>query len=327
MKLIAEIKKIEKKSKSKDIPGQPNRYKLRVKVKNTIHPSLSLPKGIGRKISTIEREWVYPFIPKVGSAIAVEGKELGINDVTLTLSSNPLSATFLPESGGRIIELEYRNNTIKSPLLYGRNAALDSAGIHEDLGENTKMESWKFDVKKQSKKSAILECKKKGWEITKKVLINKNILSQGFRIKRLGKKEKVDLSFQETLSFIPDIHNLAIHIPTEEKVFLFTPYPFVSPWETREHHYGLKNGFIVELNNTVMLWSTKMDDIEEIQIWNEEWLININTYWKKRSIKKGKTKRFNSICIFGEEFQIDDNRIGIKSEGEWIWVKDGKLTN
>ena len=45
-----------------------------------------------------------------------------------------------------------------------------------------------------------------------------------------------------------------------------------------EYHYGLRNGFIVELSDTVMLWSSKMDDIEEILIRNEEWLININIY-------------------------------------------------
>jgi len=325
MKLIGEIKEIEKKSRAKDIPGRTGRYKLRVKIKNTIHPSLSLPKGIGRKVFSIEKEWIYPFIPKVGSKIAVEGEELGISDTILKLKNKCLSISSLPESGGRIIELGYKNNTIKSPLMYGRNAALGSAGIHEDLGKKTKMDSWKFDVKKQSKTLAVLECKKKGWGITKKVSLNKNILYQEFRIERQGKKEKVDLSFQETLSLIPDINNLTIHIPTEEKVFLFTPYPFVSPWETMEHHYGLRNGFIVELSDAVMLWSSKMDDIEEILIRNEEWLININIYWNKLSIKRGETKRFKSICVFGEDFQIDDNRIGIKREGEWIWVRDGKL--
>jgi len=326
LKLICEIKEIKPETGTEEREGRVNKYKVKVKITNTFHPSLPLPKGIRRRGFMIKRNWIYPFIPKVGSRIGVDGKEIGINILKIQLSNKLLSLTLLPELGGRMTSLQYRNNDpIQSPLLYGREACLACAGITEDIAEKPKVGLWKFEIKKQLTNSVTLECKKKGWAIKKTVSLDNNIIHQEFEITRQGVKKKLDLNFNETLSLIPHLHNLNIHIPTIEKVFQVTPQPIVSPWYLPKHYYGLRNGLILKNGDTVIVWSAKSKQIEEIIIRENEWLLNVRAYWNKLKMKKGETSLFKSVIILGEDFRIDDRGIGIRSKGEWLWVGNGEL--
>ncbi len=319
MKLIGEIKEIKGKSYS---------YRVKVKITNTFHPSLSLPKGIGGRAFIIKRKWVYPFIPGVGSKISIDGKEIGVEIEKVGLSNELLSLFILPELGGRIAFIQYRDNKpIQSELLYGRDTSLVSVGITEDLGEKTGMNSWKFEIKDRSAKSLKMECKKKGWDIKKKISINKNIINQEFRIKREGREKKADCSFSETLSFLPDIRKLSIYLPTREKVFISTTNPVVSPWHPIENFYNLTSGLIVKAGKTVIGWSTDMKDIGEVIIREEEWLTKIISTWNKISIKKGKMRVFKTTTVIGEDFKIEKKRIGIKSSGKWLWIIEGKCVS
>ncbi|MEA1912899.1 MAG: hypothetical protein U9N06_03565 [candidate division WOR-3 bacterium] len=230
--------------------------------------------------------------------------------------------------GGRIAFIQYRDNKpIQSELLYGRDTSLVSVGITEDLGEKTGMNSWKFEIKDRPAKSLKMECKKKGWDIKKKISINKNIINQEFRIKREGREKKADCSFSETLSFLPDIRKLSIYLPTREKVFIFTTNPVVSPWHPIENFYNLTSGLIVMAGKTVIGWSTDMKDIGEVIIREEEWLTKIISTWNKISIKKGKMRVFKTTTVIGEDFKIEKKRIGIKSRGKWLWIRKGKCVS
>lgn len=328
LKLIGEIKEIRLERGKEEIEGRTNNYKVDVKITNTFHPDLQLPKGIKRRVFTVKRKWVYPYIPEIGCKIGIDGNEIGVNLKKISLYNKLLFISLLPELGGRIYLLQYRNHEpIQSPLLYGRKAYLFTAGISEDLGEETKMGSWKFDIIKKTKKSLYLECKKKGWNIKKNVSLDNNIIYQEFKVKRHGRKKKADITFNETLSLIPDINRLSIYIPTKEKLFLFTPSPITIPWDSTYSYYSLKDGLIGKSGDTAILWSTNMKDIDKITIRDEQWLLNITSTWGKLSLKKGETKLFKSILILGEDIKIDERKIGIKCMRKWLWVRDGKLVN
>lgn len=323
LKLIGEIKDINLEKGQKEIKGKTTNYIIKVKITNTFHSSLPLPKGIARRIFTVKKRWVYPYIPEIGSKIGIDGEEIGMDVGKINLSNKTLSITILPELGGRIVSLQYLNHTpIQSPLLYGTKAELSTAGISENLGEKINLSLWKFDILRKSKRSVTLECKKKGWIIKKSLFLDKNIIYRKFKITEKGIKKELDINFNEILSLIPDIKNLSIHIPTTEKLFVFTPSPVILPWFSTYRYYSIRNGMVAKVNDTVLLWQANMKDIDNITVKERHWLINIASIWSKLSIKKGDSKLFKSRIILGEDFKIDGNGIGVMSEGEWLWVRN-----
>lgn len=328
LKLIGEIKEINIKKGQIKRKGNANDYIVKVKIVNTIHPSLSLPKGITRHMFTINRKWIFPFVPKLGSMIGVSGDEIDMELDKINLSNKIISITILPELGGRIASLQYKNNSpIQSPLLYVRKANLGSAGISEDLGEKLKLSTWKFIVKRKKKNSLTLESEKKGWIVRKSIFLDNNIIYKRFELEKKGVKKEVDITYREMLSLVPDIKNLSIHIQTEEKLFTFNASPLTHPWNLPSNYYSVKNGYLAKVSDTVLLWTKNMIDIDGLEIKEKHWLINIASIWSKIKVKKGNSKLFKSKIILGENFRIYKNKIGIKSGGKWLWIRDGKIVS
>lgn len=328
MKLLGIIQEINPCDETRGVPGKPKEYRVKLKVKNTFHPQIKKPKGIGRRVFYIKRAWIYPFIPERGNIIQVDSEEFDIGNNNIRLSGENISAEVMQFLGGRIFNIKYgKNKPIYTPVLYGRDLKLAAAGIFDSIGKKRNISALEFELEEKSDKRAILKTNKKGWGINKEIEIRDNFIKNNTRITKYGRKKEESVIYSQTFNLIPDIRKLKIYIPTENKDFIYTPQPYITPWQMSKTFYGLKDGLVIKYYNTYIGWTMNTENINHVKIKEEEWLIKISIIQNKLKIKKKEKENFKSLFVFGEDCKINERGICIIDNGESTWVKNGTIIN